>query len=133
MAPLFAGIGPAGLALVAALAGLGEEALFRGVVQPGSPDRCRPGRRSRSPDSLSGCRILSHLAYAVLAALVGAYLGWLHLLPATCWCPSSPTPVYDLVALLVLLRMKPTLQPSSSPDTFRGHPASFHRAFRRTA
>ena len=32
--PLFAGSTPAGLALVAALAGLGEEALFRGVLQP---------------------------------------------------------------------------------------------------
>ncbi|HEU4955861.1 MAG TPA: hypothetical protein VFT28_14845, partial [Gemmatimonadales bacterium] len=34
VAPVFRGIDPAGLALLALLAGLGEEALFRGVAQP---------------------------------------------------------------------------------------------------
>ena len=52
------------------------------------------------------------LAYAMLAALVGGYLGWLHLASGNLLVPILAHALYDFVALRLLLRVKPT--PTSS-------------------
>jgi len=69
------------LLVISALAGIGEEALFRGVVQAAI------GQWSGLPwlgllvaSVLFGLAHMITATYAVVAALIGAYLGWLLLL-----------------------------------------------------
>jgi membrane protease YdiL (CAAX protease family) len=52
------------------------------------------------------------VTYAVLAALVGGYLGWLHLASGNLLVPVLAHALYDFIALRLLLRVKPT--PTSS-------------------
>jgi membrane protease YdiL (CAAX protease family) len=107
IAPLFAGSTPAELALVAVLAGLGEEALFRGVVQTALASRL-PGW-SAVAITAAGFGLAHCLtpAYAVLAGIVGAYLGWALLASGNLLVPIVAHALYDFLALLMLLAMKP--------------------------
>lgn len=92
------------LALVSLAAGVGEEMMFRGVVQ---------GWLGRSLGDAAGLALTSALfgllhpitpTYACLAAGLGAYLGALWLLTGNLLSPMIAHGVYDFVALLVLLR-----------------------------
>jgi len=112
VAPLFAGSSPATVALVAALAGVGEEVLFRGVVQTSLLEHLSPWAAVAVTAVLFGLAHCLTAAYALLAALIGAYLGWLHLVSGNLLVPIVTHALYDLVALLLLLDVKPT--PSSS-------------------
>ncbi|HET7240384.1 MAG TPA: CPBP family intramembrane glutamic endopeptidase, partial [Gemmatimonadales bacterium] len=107
VAPLFRGIGPLGLALLAALAGLGEEALFRGVAQPWLAGLLSPWPAVALTGLVFGLLHPVSLAYRVLAALAGAYFGALVVLSGNLLVPVVAHAGYDLVALLVLARMKP--------------------------
>jgi membrane protease YdiL (CAAX protease family) len=84
------------LLLLAAVAGISEELLFRGVLQPWL--------------GLSGSNILFGLAhaisptYAVLAGGLGAYLGWLLDASEGLLAPIVAHGVYDFLAFLVLAR-----------------------------
>jgi membrane protease YdiL (CAAX protease family) len=112
LAPWLAGARPVELGLVAVLAGLGEEALFRGVVQPALAERL-PGWGAVALTALAfGLAHALTATYAVLAALVGGYLGWLQLAGGNLLVPVVAHAVYDLVALRVLLDVKET-PPSS--------------------
>jgi hypothetical protein len=111
-APLFAGGSPAVVALVAGLAGLGEEALFRGVVQTALLEKVPPWAAVTVTAVLFGLAHFLSLTYAVLAALVGGYLGWLHLASGNLLVPVVAHALYDFVALRLLLGVKPI--PSSS-------------------
>lgn len=84
------------LALVAAMAGIGEELLFRGVLQP-----------------LTGpvwSNVLFGLAhcitpeYALLAGLLGGYLAWVLDLSENILAPIIAHGLYDFVAFLVVAR-----------------------------
>lgn len=108
VAPLFRGIGPLGLAMLAALAGLGEEALFRGVAQPWLAGWLSPWPAVALTGVAFGVLHPVSLAYSVLAALAGAYFGALVVLSGNLLVPVVAHAGYDLVALLVLARMKPT-------------------------
>jgi hypothetical protein len=112
LAPLFAGTGFGSLMLVAALAGIGEEALFRGVVQTALAGRLPPWAAVAATATVFGVAHALTAAYAVLAALVGAYLGWLHLASGNLLVPIVTHALYDLVALRLLLDVKET-PPSS--------------------
>lgn len=84
------------LALVALLAGLGEELLFRGALQPvlGLP-------------LASVLFALAHFitpTYAVLTGLMGLYLGWLAEVSGTLWAPIATHALYDFIAFLVVIR-----------------------------
>jgi uncharacterized protein len=95
------------LAVIAALAGLGEEALFRGVIQ-------------RAAASLSGSTgigltigsVLFGLAhpisktYTALATLVGFYLGGLLLAGDNLLAPIVTHAAYDFVALVYLVKRR---------------------------
>jgi membrane protease YdiL (CAAX protease family) len=104
--PLFAGCSTWQLAVISLLAGLSEEALFRGVTQ---------GWLTRVSGSLmvglifaSALFGLAHAitsTYAVLAGLIGAYLGWLWLATDNLLAPTVAHAVYDFVALWYLLRV----------------------------
>jgi membrane protease YdiL (CAAX protease family) len=45
--------------------------------------------------------------YAVLAGAVGLYLGWLAVTTGGVWLPAVVHALYDVVALALLLRMRP--------------------------
>jgi len=100
------------VALVAALAGVGEEALFRGVVQTALLDRLPAWAAVAATAALFGLAHFLSLTYALLASLVGAYLGWLHLATGNLLAPILAHALYDFVALRLLLDVKP--MPSSS-------------------
>ena len=101
VAPMFAGWKVGHLALVAAMAGLGEELLFRGVLQPVLAEHL--------PAWLMHWLTPS---YAVLAGVVGTYLGAVLLVSGNLLVPILAHALYDLVALLLLTRVKQT--PASS-------------------
>jgi membrane protease YdiL (CAAX protease family) len=91
------------LAAIALLAGFGEEMLFRGTVQAAF---------ARGTGMWAGLAIASVLfgllhaitpAYALLATLLGAYLGGLWLLTGNILAPIIVHALYDFVALYYLL------------------------------
>ena len=101
---LFAGASVPGLLLVSLAAGFGEEALFRGVLQP---------LFAVFGGEIAGLVLasiafgLAHAlsrAYAVLATLIGAYLGVLYLVTDNLMVPVVTHTAYDFVALLWLRR-----------------------------
>lgn len=84
------------LLLLAAVAGLGEEALFRGALQPllglwGS-------------NVLFGLLHPLSLLYVLLAGAMGAYLGWLFDATQNLFAPTVTHGVYDFLAFLVVAR-----------------------------
>jgi CAAX protease family protein len=94
--PLIAGLDWWHMALVSLSAGIGEEALFRGVLQP------RLGLAAAS--ILFGLLHPFTLAYIALAALLGAYLGWLQSMRGNILAPILVHALYDLAALIVMRR-----------------------------
>jgi membrane protease YdiL (CAAX protease family) len=104
LGPALAGRSAAELALLAGLAGLGEELLFRGVIQAGL------ARLVPNPLALLSASVLFGLAhfatstYAVVAGLMGLYLGGLFLVQGSLLAPVVTHALYDLVALLLVVR-----------------------------
>ena len=107
VAPLFRGSGAAGLALLALLAGVAEEALFRGVLQPWLSARLPHWAALILASGVFGALHWITATYAVLAALAGAWFGLLLLLTGNLLSPIVAHAAYDLVALLVLARSSP--------------------------
>jgi CAAX protease family protein len=112
IAPLFADSGPLALALVALFAGLGEEALFRGVIQPALAAHLPTWAALAGTAALFGVAHWITPTYMLLAAIVGAYLGGLLLVSGNLLVPIVAHALYDLVALTLLVRLKPTLASS---------------------
>ncbi len=108
--PLFRDCRIEQLAIVALLAGLGEETLFRGVVQAGVAQAVGPSRGAWIALLVAACLFgLLHSitpTYVVLAALVGLYLGWLWLATGNLLVPITAHAAYDFFALLYLVRSK---------------------------
>ncbi len=112
VAPLFAGATSAQVALVALLAGVGEEAFFRGVLQE-SLSRVLPAAAALAiAGGLFGAAHWVTATYAALAPVVGLYLGTLFILSGNLLAPIVTHALYDLVAMMVLVRMKPVSPPS---------------------
>ncbi|MEP6689397.1 MAG: CPBP family intramembrane glutamic endopeptidase [Gemmatimonadales bacterium] len=112
IAPLFAGSGPGALVVVALLAGLGEEALFRGVLQPALAAHLPLVAAVAVTATLFGLAHWITPTYAVLAGIVGAYLGWLLVVSGNLLVPVVAHALYDVVALALLVRVKPGLTSS---------------------
>jgi membrane protease YdiL (CAAX protease family) len=105
LGPLVASRSPAELALAAALAGLAEEVLFRGVMQDELARRV-PGFLALVLTSATfGLAHFLTLSYALLAALAGLYLGTLYWVQGNLLIPIIAHALYDLVALMQLARM----------------------------
>ena len=105
LGPLVASRSVAELALVAGLAGLAEELLFRGVMQ-GELARRLPGLVALVLTSIAfGVAHFLTLSYALLAALAGLYLGALYWAQGNLVVPIVAHAVYDLIALMQLARM----------------------------
>lgn len=92
------------LALVAGLAGIGEEALFRGLVQGYLEARMGPGAALLLASALFGLVHPLTRAYVVLAAIFGCYLGWLWLMTQNLMVPVVAHGLYDFLALRTLVR-----------------------------
>jgi len=103
--PLFVTCTTWQLAVISLLAGLGEEALFRGVVQAGVEQLCGwPWLALAVASALFGLAHAVTTTYAILAGLIGVYLGWLWLESGNLLVPIVTHAAYDFVALAYLLR-----------------------------
>jgi membrane protease YdiL (CAAX protease family) len=105
--PLFAGASRGELVAVALMAGVAEEALFRGVLQESLAIRLPSGVAIAAAAIVFGVLHWVTATYAVLAALVGLYLGFLFHLTGNLLAPITAHALYDVVALLLLARVKP--------------------------
>ena len=104
LGPYLAGASPWGLVLLAALAGFGEELLFRGVVQVWLGERLPMWVALAGASVLFGVGHWLSTSYAVLAALIGAWLGLVFLVTGNLLAPVVAHAAYDVVALHVLAR-----------------------------
>jgi uncharacterized protein len=110
LVPLFRDCGILQLAMIAALAGLGEEMLFRGVIQAavaegiGGPYGVWLGLVIAA--ALFGLMHPITPTYAVLAALIGLYLGGLWLATGNLLAPIIAHGLYDWIALVWLVRRR---------------------------
>jgi membrane protease YdiL (CAAX protease family) len=133
--PLFQACSLPELALIAIAAGLGEEALFRGVIQQGVGNAAGIWI---GVVVASVCFGLAHLitpTYAVLAGMIGLYLGALAVVSGGIWAPIVTHAGYDFLALALWVRSdrsspSPRLDDPSSPSDQRPHQDD-HRRYRR--
>jgi membrane protease YdiL (CAAX protease family) len=106
IAPLFRRASIVELALISVIAGIGEELLFRGLIQDGltvwigGPLGVCIGLVASSV--LFGLAHALTRTYALLAALVSVYLGILLLLTGNVLAPVAAHAVYDFAALMYL-------------------------------
>jgi len=110
LAPLFRDCRVVDLAVISILAGLGEEMLFRGLIQQGV------ARWVAGPSgpwvALAAAAVLFGLAhaitpgYVVLAGLMGLYLGGVWIVSGNLLAPIATHAVYDFVALLYLAKWR---------------------------
>lgn len=105
--PLFADCTAGELVLIALLAGVGEEALFRGLVQRGVSDIAGPTAGVVVAGALFGLAHFVTHTYALLAALLGIYLGVLFLVTGNLVVPIVVHTLYDVIALLHWVRQAP--------------------------
>jgi uncharacterized protein len=84
------------IVLLSGAAGIGEEVLFRGVLQPAL------GLWLAS--LVFGLLHALTPAYFILAAIMGVYLGWLHASSGNLLVPIVVHWAYDVIALLILKR-----------------------------
>lgn len=105
--PLFARCSVGQLALIAAAAGVGEEALFRGALLAALATTLGMPAAVAATSIVFGLAHFVTPTYAVLAGLVGAYLGWLAVATGGVWAPVVAHGLYDFVALALLLRARP--------------------------
>lgn len=92
-------------AAIAAAAGIGEEALFRGFIQPLLESWTTTGRGLVLASALFGFLHPITRTYIVSAAIIGVYLGWIWLVfDRHILVPITVHALYDLVALLFLSR-----------------------------
>jgi membrane protease YdiL (CAAX protease family) len=102
--PMFRNCSMADMAIIAVLAGVGEELLFRGVVQEAIAHRFGPIVGLAAASVLFGLMHPLSRDYAVLTGLVGVYLGGLFLATGSLVAPIVTHAVYDFVALVYLVR-----------------------------
>jgi hypothetical protein len=103
LVPLFARCMAWELALISIVAGIGEELLFRGVVQPLLINWLGIGAGLTSASVIFGLLHSITPAYAVLATAIGAYFGWLAIATGGLLAPIVAHALYDFLALAYLV------------------------------
>jgi membrane protease YdiL (CAAX protease family) len=93
-------------ALVALLAGVGEELLFRGVVQRLLIDWTTPAAGLVAASLVFGAAHALSKLYFLLATLIGLCFGWLVLYYGDLIAPMVAHSVYDFVALVYISRTR---------------------------
>jgi uncharacterized protein len=104
LCPLLAPFSVMDMLGISLLAGLGEEMLFRGVLQSAFSRWMGPLLALALASALFGLLHAVTLTYAIMAALMGAYLGWLWNQTGNLLVPAITHALYDFVVLLYLLR-----------------------------
>jgi membrane protease YdiL (CAAX protease family) len=94
-------------ALVAVLAGVGEELLFRGVIQTLLVDWTNPIAGLLLASLVFGAAHALSKLYFALATLIGVCFGWLVLEYNDLVAPMIAHSVYDFVALVYISRSRP--------------------------
>lgn len=107
--PAFARATVLDMLLISVLAGLGEEALFRGFIQAFLGHYINPWIALGIASILFGLVHLVTPSYAILAALIGAYLGWVWMETESLLPAAVAHATYDFVVLYYLLRIHPHL------------------------
>ncbi len=102
--PMFADCTLGELALIALLAGVAEEALFRGLVQRGISDAAGPLVGLLAASALFGLAHFVTHTYALLAGLLGLYLGALLIAADNIIVPIAVHTLYDFAALIFWVR-----------------------------
>src|SRR5262249_17500467 len=105
--PLFQTCTLLDLTLISVLAGLGEEMLFRGVIQAVVDDWFGRWPALIVASLLFGLVHPITPTYMIVAALFGAYLGWVWLVSANLLVVIIAHALYDLIVLIYLLRGRP--------------------------
>jgi len=118
LVPLFRGCRLPELAVISVLAGLGEEMLFRGVIQKGIADWIQ-GQLGvwvglAAAAILFGLLHRITLTYALLAGLIGLYLGSIWLLTENLLVPITAHAAYDFLALAYLVKVRGRGSPDES-------------------
>jgi len=98
------------LAALALVAGLSEEALFRGVIQEALQQRVSPAVALVLTSLVFGLVHFASSTYVLFAAAMGFYLGSLFLLTENLLAPIVAHSVYDLAALIWVARQAPPVQ-----------------------
>jgi membrane protease YdiL (CAAX protease family) len=106
--PLFASCSVVELAGIALLAGLGEEMFFRGVLQAALAERLGWWLGLALASLLFGLVHAITPAYAVLATIMGAYLGGVWIAAGNLLAAVVAHALYDFAALLYLVYQPPT-------------------------
>jgi membrane protease YdiL (CAAX protease family) len=117
LAPLFSQCTIFDLALIAILAGVGEEVLFRGLIQTSLATSLGLWTALAITSVLFGLLHLVTRTYAVIATIFGAYLGWLYVATGDLFVAVVTHSVYDFVALKYLIA-----QPEKQTDKPGGLP-----------
>ena len=102
--PLFAHCSVLELAVISVLAGLAEESLFRGVLQVALADWINPPLALLVASGLFGLAHFITPTYALLALVIGLYLGWMLMISDNLLVPILVHAMYDFVALVYLVR-----------------------------
>lgn len=105
VAPVFADWSLLQLAVISLLAGLGEEVLFRGVIQSWLSQTFGTVPGLAMASILFGCAHPLTRTYVVIAVVVGIYLGSLQLIGGNLLIPITTHAVYDFIALVYFLRI----------------------------
>ena len=103
--PLFGNWSVLQLLTISLVAGISEEAFFRGAIQGSMADHVGLGIALVTASLLFGAFHLITWTYAIIAALIGAYLGMLWIWTDNLMTPMVTHAVYDSVALVYFLRV----------------------------
>jgi len=103
---VFAGVSWPGLAAVSIAAGIGEELLFRGALQPLAERWWGAAFGLLAVSLLFGALHAMSWTYFVLAAAVGLYLGWLAQRYDELFTPIFVHALYDFAALAALMHTR---------------------------
>ena len=115
--PLFASCSPLEILLISIMAGIGEEVFFRGFLQGSLARVLDPWIALVLVSVLFGLAHFASLVYAIVAALIGFYLGTLLLLTGNLFVAILVHALFDFVAILFFSRM--ALPPATEPDADR--------------
>lgn len=118
MLPRVASWSLAQLAVVSVLAGVGEEALFRGVLQPLAGRWLGPAAGLLLVSFLFALVHAVNRAYLLVTLVMGLYLGGLYLWRESLLAPITCHAAYDLLALTYLLRIRARTASSSRSPRF---------------
>lgn len=106
LATLFDRTPSGSVALVSILAGVGEELFFRGVIQGGLEGWIGALPALLFASILFGAAHAVSLAYGLLAAFIGLYLGWLYQHTGNLAIPMAVHALYDWVAIRYYLAQR---------------------------